>query len=613
MKEYADFLADQAPYDTLTADELLSLVSQAQVEYFPAGSIVIEVGSPVPDHMWVIRTGSMSVLDRSRVIDQLGPGDTFGHISMMSHSPPVLTVRADEDSLCLRLPDPRTVFPDPSRLTFSFPGALVGRQRLTVAAVVDRRARPVRELMRPIVWARADEPISVVAARISDHAHSCALVHRGQDIGIVTDRDFRERVASGELAPPSPVEHLATFPALTVSDQFSQAAAFARMVDLGVHHLVVLDRTGRPVGVLRVIDFASTEIRNPLLIRSAVEGADSLESLAESCTLLYPSLVELADHGVPSLQIGNLLAAVVDAILRKLIALQAAGTAGEPLSPLVEMSWVILGSMARREPLPHSDVDTALVWQGNPADAAHGRSRSVLDYASALLEDMKRCGLQPCADGANASNRLFNRSQEGWSRAATQWLSEPDSHSALLMSSIIIDSRPLTAVTLGQTMTDRLRRSPRNPLFLHAFLKEALAVRPPVGFVREFVVDYTGSHRGQLDLKRGGLRPIVGLGRFAAAATGDSRGSTIDRLHRGADAAVLTRDETDTLIGAFDSVYDLLLKRDIAALAGAVAPTRFIDPKTLDSLTRRHLRETFRAISVVQNSVETRWLSQLRD
>ena len=97
MKEFSDFLGAQAPYDRLTAEELLSLVSRGQVEYFAAGSLVIQAGAPVLDHLWVVRTGSMSVLDRGRVVDQLGPGDTFGHISMMLQLRPALTVRADED------------------------------------------------------------------------------------------------------------------------------------------------------------------------------------------------------------------------------------------------------------------------------------------------------------------------------------------------------------------------------------------------------------------------------------------------------------------------------------------------------------------------------------
>jgi CBS domain-containing protein len=131
--------------------------------------------------------------------------------------------------------------------------------------------------------------------------------------------------------------------------------------------------------------------------------------------------------------------------------------------------------------------------------------------------------------------------------------------------------------------------------------------------VRDFVVEHNGEHRGKLNLKRGGLLPIAAIGRFVTVVTGDARGSTIDRLRRGVEADVLTQDESDTLIGAFEQVYDLLLRREITAVATGAPPSRFIAPQELDTLSRRHLRESFRAIAAVQGSVEASWLSRLRD
>src|SRR5262245_1219734 len=107
MKEYADFLGSQSPYDSLTSDDLRRLVEELQVEYFAAGSLIVEADGEPLDHLWVIRSGAVEVLDRGRVVDHLGSGDTFGHISVLTGLAPALSVRALEDSLCLRLPDPR--------------------------------------------------------------------------------------------------------------------------------------------------------------------------------------------------------------------------------------------------------------------------------------------------------------------------------------------------------------------------------------------------------------------------------------------------------------------------------------------------------------------------
>lgn len=305
---------------------------------------------------------------------------------------------------------------------------------------------------------------------------------------------------------------------------------------------------------------------------------------------------------MPAAQIGNLLAAIVDAVLRRLVALHGLEDVVAP------PSLVVLGSMARREPLPHSDVDTALVWVddlGDPEQADY------LQRAEALLTDLESCGFARCTNGANAVNPLFARSSTRWSTAVSRWLHEPDAPQALLLSSMVVDSRPLTQVALGRSVTDSLRRRERNRGFLSAYVREATAVKPPTGFVREFVVDHRGHHRGELDLKRGGLLPIAAIGRWAAVVTGDTRGSTIDRVRRGHAAGLLSQDEADTLVAAFEQSYELLMKRDLAAIARGSTPTTYVNPQELDTLTRRHLRETFRATAAIQEAVADSWTMRL--
>ena len=268
----------------------------------------------------------------------------------------------------------------------------------------------------------------------------------GDEWGIVTDHDFRKRVATGELAPGAPVRDLASFPALTVGEEFSQAAAFSRMIDRGVHHLVVLDSRGAPAGILRAVDFASAEIRNPLLIRSQIESADSVASLRAAAELLKPTLVELSAAGAPARQVGNLLAAIVDALLRKLVTFHGLDALASP------PSWIVLGSMARREPLPHSDVDTAMVWS---EPSRRRRAADLFERAEALLVDMESCGLARCVDGANAVNPLFGRSSEAWANAVSRWLQGADGAAG---AAAVVDRDRQPAAHRGRAGPDRDRR-----------------------------------------------------------------------------------------------------------------------------------------------------------
>jgi CBS domain-containing protein len=216
----------------------------------------------------------------------------------------------------------------------------------------------------------------------------------------------------------------------------------------------------------------------------------------------------------------------------------------------------------------------------------------------------------PCPNGTNADNPTFGRSRSAWTAAVRDWQHESTDPRALLMSAMVADSRPLTEVALGRCLTDPVRAR-GNTRFLRALLDEALAFRPPTGFVRDFVVEHSGEHSGRLDLKKGGLAPVVALARWVAIAIGDVRGNTPERLHRGADHGVLTVDEAQTLAGAFEGIYALVLRHEADALRSKTTPTTFIAPAALDTLTRRHLRESFRAIRSVQARIDEHWMARV--
>lgn len=605
MQEFTDFLAGQPPFDALGADELQRLAAQIKVAYFPRGAVIVTEGGPVLTQMWMIRTGAVEVLAGARIIDLLTVGDTFGHVSMLSGSSPALTVRAVEDTVCYQLPDLRTVLERPEALQFAKFGSVVGAGRLTVRGSLGAGQNPVEKYLRRVVWCQPTDSVATAAAAITAADSSCVLVElpSGQ-VGIATDRDFRSKVATGEIGLDAPISALTATPVESINLRTSVAAASIRMVEAGVHHLAVLDDTGRPIGIIRTIDLGSVEVRDPLLVRSAIEMATDVDGLITAGALITPTVIELHDNDVPPLRIAELMTAVTESLLRRLLELSA-----HPSGDQVDISWMVLGSLARREPLPASDVDTAIMWvtapgHQDPADLLRARASDILDL-------MERCGLRRCPDGANADNPLFSRSRATWIASAGKWVSNPSQDGALLLSSIIADSRPITRPVLGRAITDTLKATTQTLDFRDSLLRFITAARPPVGFVRDFVVEHSGEHRGGFDLKRGGLRPITSLARGLALVSGDVRGGSIDRIDRAAGQGLLTRGEADTLIRAFDDIYGLTYQREISALKTGRTATTWVTPGELDDLTRRHLRESFRAVSTIQTTVVNKWRERI--
>ncbi|MBW0097617.1 histidine kinase, partial [Pseudonocardia sp. KRD-184] len=131
----------------------------------------------------------------------------------------------------------------------------------------------------------------------------------------------------------------------------------------------------------------------------------------------------------------------------------------------------------------------------------------------------------------------------------------------------------------------------------------ALAHRPPTGFLRDFVVEHSGRRRGRLDLKRGGLVPIVDLARWAGMAAGVTGASTPARLRAAAAAGTLPPAAAATLEEAFHLVLGLRLAHQVEQLRAGVEPDDLVRPADLSAVTRASLREAFRAVASVQRRI----------
>ena len=164
--------------------------------------------------------------------------------------------------------------------------------------------------------------------------------------------------------------------------------------------------------------------------------------------------------------------------------------------------------------------------------------------------------------------------------------------------SVLTDSRPVWSS--GGPIGGLWEARPGQAGLLRMLARYALSFRPPTGFLRDFVVEHSGERRGQLDLKHGGLIPIVDLARWAGMAAGLASASTLERLQAAEAAGTMESTEAQTLAEAFGFISSLRLDHQVEQLRRGEAPDDFIAPKTLNPLARSYLREAFRAVASVQ-------------
>ncbi|MBV9335726.1 MAG: cyclic nucleotide-binding domain-containing protein, partial [Solirubrobacterales bacterium] len=532
VPEVIRFLGEHPPFDALEMPQLERVAAAAALESYPAGATIFSQGAEPVEHLRIIRSGAVKIVLDGRVLDLLGEGELFGHASMLSGLPTGFEARASEDTVCYRIPAQvaQEPFSRPAGLRFVTrsllePWAEATSPRAT-APGVDTALRPVASLVRgePVVC-HPDVRIRE-AAEMMTAAHVTAIVVELGDgaLGILTDRDLRARVVAEGLPGDAPVSVVMSAPAYTCPPDRLGTDVLLDMLDRGFRHVPVVSSTGTILGVVEEIDIVAAQARSSFYLRRRIARAETAEELVDAGRDLHPMVIAMHDARVAAANVAAVYSVVVDALTRRLLEMTLA-QAGDIAA---EFSWLALGSQARREAVPSSDVDSAIVWFDAPADnQVRGRLVAV---ARTVVERLAECGLWADVHGATASDLRFVRSLDSWRRAVQSWIDDPTQDKALILVSVLVDSRPVWGVHAGPPLADSFRLAPRNPELLRLLAHFALSHRPPTGFFRGLVVESTGEHRGRLDLKHGGVIPIVDLARWAGIAAGVTSASTGERL-----------------------------------------------------------------------------------
>jgi CBS domain-containing protein len=197
-----------------------------------------------------------------------------------------------------------------------------------------------------------------------------------------------------------------------------------------------------------------------------------------------------------------------------------------------------------------------------------------------------------------ASNPEWCLSLDEWKDKFAGWIDRGDPD-ALLNATIFFDFRFLYGKhQLAQALRDWLvPMVSANPRFLRQLAANALCNKPPLGFVRDFVV----GEGNMLDLKLTGATPFVDAARILGFAAGVSNTSTVQRLQLAAAKLNIAPAETDAWIEALHFIQLLRLRRQHEKSLHGEAMDDSIDPDTLNDLDRRILKEAFRQARKLQN------------
>ncbi|MYR05872.1 histidine kinase [Gordonia sp. SID5947] len=467
--------------------------------------------------------------------------------------------------------------------------------KLTVARRRDTGVRDrgtVDELVvtEPVVgW--AGMTVQDAAALMTERHQDYVLIPMdGHEYGLLTDADIRSRVVATGLGVDTPIGDVVSGPVRGVRRDTAAVDALGELLDRELGVLPVVEASGDVVGVVAAADFVAAPSGPAMSLRGQVSRATTIDDLQTRGRRVPYLLADLLRRGQPVHEITAVAALIHDAVVRR--ALELVLTGHPDLNPGA-LTWLSLGSNARREPVLTSDMDSAVSFDDEVGDEQIPAYRSAFAEVDAIL---RGAGMAVDENGAIASKPLFSRTHARWRASARDWIEAPLENKGMIFTSLLLDGRPIWGdqglSAVGEVFTD-LRSHPGT---LGLLLAEALSYRARLRSMRD-----TLARRGDVfDIKAHALTPLVNIARWAALSVGSAELNTRSRLRAAAGSPMLTDDQAATLVEVFDVLQRVRLTYQVAQFDRGEPVSDVLTMKRLSPLDRSLVAQAVREIAGVQ-------------
>ncbi len=604
-----------------------NLSQQVTIIYKEKGSLVFSLDEEAHPHFYVVHKGAIELNNpiTKSITDYCDEGDIFGLRPLIARENYKLEARAYEESILYAIPIAafRPISESNQRvsnfLTESFASNTRNPYNQTrkleksgISASLNAQGNLVIDDFQPIRYTKKlitcgpRTTIQKAAEKMTKNRIGSILVCDNElPLGIVTDKDLRNKVVTGNFPISASVKNIMSSPVITYPEKMTIAQAQMAMMKNDISHLI-LTKDGTPngelVGILSKNDIMVSLGDNPAVIVKAIKRAKKIKQVKELRKSIMMLLNGYLEQNLPMALTSKIISEMNDTCIKQVIKISLDRMKSPPP---VDFAWLALGSQGRGEQLLHTDQDNALVFEDVPEEQLPKTTKYFLDLSKRVTKGLNKIGYEYCPADMMASNPKWCLSLKEWKNKISYWIINPGPNE-VLMSSIFFDySLSFGNRDLVDQMSDHIFSSvEKYPIFLVHIANGALQSPSPSGFFRSFLVEQDGQHKDFFDLKNRALRPLVDAARVLILSHSvKAISNTWERYEK---LAELEPNNKELYLACSYATKALIKFRTRQGLLHRDSG-RYIELESLTKEEKMKLKRTFKAIKEIQDLISIRF------
>ena len=618
----ANFLKDFRPFSFLSFDDLKSISETIRVIHLEKNQTLFQINENLHDVFYVMNSGviHLSVISEAEetLLNKCYSGDVFGLRPFFAKNNYQMTAKANEEAILYAIPIESFkpfVVQNTEVLHFLLESFAQNSNNLA-----DKNSNKLisdsvqlSEFQNDFSYFQAlnynkkplvvtyDQTIREVAILMADNLLDSVLVSNGGKlVGIVTDEDFRSKVATGRQLIQSQIDQIMTHAVITVSENISLAEAQLLMLSHKVHHLcVTIDGTIYTdlKGIISQNDLVQAQANSPGVLVKEINSSTNASQLKSIRNSLANIIHQAVTKNIPLQHIFNVSGEITLAIIRRTIEISIL----ELGSPPVPFAFLSIGSQGRKEQLLLTDHDNYLIFN----DINIPQVRDVKDYFNQLTkkvnEILEKIGYKHCDFGHHANNKNWSKSLTDWSKQYESWINTPgefrnEPHALFFDYKFVFGDQ-----NLENSITETIFKTKNKALFFDYLGNDALKNPAPLNFFKKFNEEEDGLHKDKFNIKAKGINQLVDIARLLAIHHGlKGINNTFSRYK---ELAIIETSNAEIYLNAADTFLLLSRYRTLEGLKNDNSG-EYIDLEKISKSDKEKLKESLHVLKDLEEIIK---------
>ncbi|WP_310557484.1 DUF294 nucleotidyltransferase-like domain-containing protein [Flavobacterium sp.] len=528
----AEFLKEYKPFNYLNFEDLIKISTSIRVLNLEKDKSLFQINDKLHDCFYILQSGvlHLTVISDSEesLLNKCYAGDIFGLRPFFAKNNYQMTAKAREESIVYGVPievfkpylannSDILIFllesfatntrnssdkENPNKLTSDNLGFSDSQSDVSYFQSLIYNKKPL--------FFSPTTTVKDVATSMSENLQSNALiVENNLPVGIVSDADFRLKIATGRFEINAKISNLMHSPVLTVPENISVAEAQLVMLKNEVIHLCVTHdgtENSEIKGVITEHDLIVAQANSPGVLLKEIKRAQSAKDLKSVRNNLADIIQTAISKNIPIPHINTIAGEITLAIVRRCIELAILDLG----SPPARFAWLSIGSQGRKEQLLLTDHDSILVFEDVEADKFRDTKDYFMQLAKKATNTLENIGYSHCLYGHTASNSNCCKSLTDWIKQYDSWMNTPGENSNDI-STIFFDYEMVFGdQKIEDAISETIFKNAKNSVLFYDYLgNDALKKPAPLTFFKKFNIEEDGENKGKFDINTKALTPLI--------------------------------------------------------------------------------------------------------